>query len=95
MHDGVAQGAAAAMMPADVAKLRTLRRRRGWTRVQLAQAAGLGEATIARIEAGTGRRRAGGPPEVRVSTMTRIAEALGVRILDVDEFRDEETPRPR
>jgi hypothetical protein len=31
----------------------------------------------------------------RVSTMTRIAQALGVRIPDVDEFADDEAPRPR
>jgi transcriptional regulator with XRE-family HTH domain len=83
------------MMPADVARLRTLRRRRGWTRAQLAEAAGVGEATVARIEAGVGRGRGGGGPQVRVGTMTRIAEALGVRITDVDEFRDEEQPPPR
>jgi transcriptional regulator with XRE-family HTH domain len=70
-----------------VARLRTLRRRRGWTQDQLAEAAGVGPATVARIEAG------GAQP--RVSTMTRIAAALGVRIVDVDEFKDEERPRPQ
>jgi hypothetical protein len=47
----------------------------------------VGEATVARIEAGD--------VVARPSTMARIALALGVRIPDVDEFADDETPRPR
>jgi transcriptional regulator with XRE-family HTH domain len=70
-----------------MAQLRILRRRRGWTQQQLAAAAGVGEATIARLEAGRA--------EARPSTMTRIAQALGVRIVDVDEFADDQKPRPR
>ena len=87
MSEGDATPGSAATLPADVARLRTLRRRRGWTQDQLAEASGVGSATIARIE--------GGGAVPRVSTMTRIAQALGVRIPDVDEFADDEAPRPR
>ena len=72
-------------LPLEVARLRTLRRRRGWTQAQLAEAAGVGVATITRLEA------AGVAP--RPSTLARIAAALGVRIPDVDEFGDDELPR--
>ncbi len=87
MEQGLDGAVGIATLPADVARLRTLRRRRGWTQAQLAHAAGVGVATIARLEAGEA--------EARPSTMSRIVQALGVRITDVDEFRDDESPQPR
>jgi transcriptional regulator with XRE-family HTH domain len=77
----------ATTLGADVARLRTLRRRRGWTQQQLAEAAGVAKITVARLEAGA--------QEARPGTMAQIARALGVRIVDVDEFKDQEEPRPR
>jgi transcriptional regulator with XRE-family HTH domain len=84
---GAPDEGSAATLGADVARLRTLRRRRGWTQVQLAAAAGVGAVTIARLETGV--------QTPRPSTMARIARALGVKITDVDEFRDQESPPPR
>lgn len=77
----------ATTLPAEVARLRTLRRRRGWTQRELAEAAGVAKITVARLETGAQTPRPG--------TMAQIARALGVRITDVDEFTDEESPRPR
>jgi transcriptional regulator with XRE-family HTH domain len=87
MDEGAPGEGDAATLGADVARLRTLRRRKGWTQVQLAEAAGVGVVTVARLETGEQTPRPG--------TMARIARALGVRITDVDEFRDQESPPPR
>lgn len=58
--------------------LRRLRRLKGWTQQQLAEAAGVTLGTISDLERGA--------REPRPGTMARIAKALGVRIPDVDEF---------
>lgn len=73
------------ILPDDVPRLRQLRRLKGWTQQELARRAGVTEQTVVRLEAGQG--------EPRVSTMRAVAEALGVEIRQVDEFR-EERPRP-
>jgi transcriptional regulator with XRE-family HTH domain len=54
------------------------------TQRHLAEATGLGIATINRLERG---HRAARP-----ATMVRIAEVPGCRISDVDGFREEHTP---
>jgi DNA-binding XRE family transcriptional regulator len=74
-----------ATLPGDVPSLRQLRRLKGWTQRELARQAGVTEQTVVRLEAGQGTPR--------VSTMRAIADALGVPIRQVDEFR-EERPRP-
>ena len=51
-------------------RTRTLRRRRGLSQVQLAEEAGVGRASVARIELATG------DPSLRV--LSQIAQALGV-----------------
>lgn len=61
--------------------LRRLRRLKGWTQRQLADAAGVGLATVNRLERGL--------REPRPGTMVRLAQALGVKIGDVDEFRED------
>ena len=80
-HD---QEAADATLPAAVPPLRQLRRLKGWTQAQLAEAAGVTRVTIQKLESGV--------REPRVSTMARIAEALGVPIRQVDEFREDRRP---
>jgi len=52
-------------------RVRALRRQRGWTQHQLAEAPGVSRATIARIEAGDSN------PDL--DTLGMIARALGVR----------------
>jgi transcriptional regulator with XRE-family HTH domain len=84
---GAGGGAAATLPGAPVPPLRALRRLRGMTQEDLARAAGVSVGTISRLE--QGQR----PP--RPHTMREIARVLGVRITDVDEFRDAESPRPR
>ena len=61
--------------------LEVLRRRQPLTQRELAQEAGVSEATIRAIENGqhTGR--------VRPRTMRAIAQVLGVQPIEVDEFR--------
>jgi transcriptional regulator with XRE-family HTH domain len=75
------------MMPADVPPLRRLRRLRGWTQGELAEAAGVGRATITRLERGL--------REPRPGTMARIARALGVEIRQIDEFREDRPQEPQ
>lgn len=53
-------------------KLRPLRRRMAWTQEELAEHSGVGIATIIRLEGGDDR-----PP--RVSTLRKLADALGVK----------------
>ena len=67
--------------------LRQLRRLKGWTQRELARQAGVTEQTVVRLESGRG--------VPRVSTMRAIAEALGVPIRQVDEFREERPAPPR
>ena len=64
-----------------MATLEALRRRKPLTQRELAQAAGVSEATIRAIENGqhTGR--------LRPRTMRALAQVLGVRPIDVVEFR--------
>jgi transcriptional regulator with XRE-family HTH domain len=76
-----------ATLPAPVPPLRQLRRLKGWTQRELAAAAGMGVATIQRLERGE--------REPRPGTMRRIAEALGVRIGSVDEFAAPRPERPQ
>ena len=61
--------------------LRQLRRLKGWTQQELADAAGLALDTISDLERGA--------REPRPHTMRRIAQALGVRIQDITEFVQE------
>jgi transcriptional regulator with XRE-family HTH domain len=68
-----------------VPPLRQLRRLKGWTQTQLAEAAGVTRVTIQKLEAGV--------REPRPSTMARIAAALGVQIRAVDEFAAPPPPR--
>jgi transcriptional regulator with XRE-family HTH domain len=63
--------------------LRQLRRLKGWTQTELAEAAGVALDTISDLERGS--------REARPHTMARIAKALGVPIARVDEFAQ---PRP-
>ena len=56
------------------------RERRGWSRQQLARAAGITIQPINKVERGTGWK-----PQLR--TVHLIAQALGVDPADVDEFR--------
>ena len=53
-------------------RLRQARQRRGWTQQQLAAAAGVGRATIARAELGAF--------EPRQETMRKLAATLAVRL---------------
>ena len=57
-------------------KLRTERRRAALTQEELAKRAGVGIATIARIEGGE-------IEEPRVSTLRKLAQALGVEARDL------------
>jgi transcriptional regulator with XRE-family HTH domain len=50
--------------------IRLLRQRRGWTQRELAERAGVTQTTIVRLE--------GGRSEAMISTIRKIAEALGV-----------------
>ena len=84
MPDECQDDAGRAAILGPVPPLRRLRRLKGWTQEQLAQAAGVSPYTIAYLERGS--------REPRPGTMARIARALGVRITDVDEFVEE---RPR
>ena len=63
-----------------MARLARLRREKPLTQAELANAAGVAEATIRAIENGYAGR-------LRPRTMRGIAQALGVRPADVDEFR--------
>ena len=69
----------AATMRAVVPPLRQLRLRKGWSLRDLAREADVAVDTLIDAE------RAARPP--RPSTMRKIAEALGVEIAEVDEFR--------
>jgi transcriptional regulator with XRE-family HTH domain len=75
------------MLPEDAATigpvpaLRHLRRLKGWTQQELADAAGVALDTISDLERGA--------REPRPHTMRRIAQALGVRIQDITEFVQE------
>ena len=51
-------------------RVRTLRRRKGWSQEQLAAEAGVGRASVARIELATG--------DVSLRVMGQLAQALGV-----------------
>lgn len=57
-------------------KLRTARRRAALTQTELAERSGVGITTITRIEAGH-------VPEPRISTLRKLAEALGVEPRDL------------
>jgi transcriptional regulator with XRE-family HTH domain len=81
-----AQETPEATLPADVPPLRQLRRLRGWTQAQLAEAAGVTRVTIQKLERGV--------REPRPSTMVAVARALGVEIRQVDEFREPPPRRP-
>ncbi len=59
-------------------KLRTERRRAALTQEELAKKAGIGVATIARIEGGE-------IAEPRVSTLRKLAKALGIEARDLLE----------
>ncbi len=59
-------------------KLRTERRRAALTQEELAEKAGVGVATIARIEGGK-------MEEPRVSTLRKLAKALGIEPRDLLE----------
>ena len=59
--------------------VRELRLRQLWSQRELAQRAGVAEGTIVNIE--TGHRLP------RLLTMRRIANALGVNWMEIDEFR--------
>lgn len=78
-------GEAAILAP--VPPLRRLRRLKGWTQQELADAAGVHVDTIHDLESGAAR-------EPRPGTMRRIATALGVPIRQVDEFAEEPPPQP-
>jgi transcriptional regulator with XRE-family HTH domain len=65
---------------AGMARLRVLRLNLGLTQTELAEKAGVARYTVARLEAGEGKRPF-------PSTRRKIAEALGVPIADVDELR--------
>jgi transcriptional regulator with XRE-family HTH domain len=54
-------------------RFKALRRRKGWRQVDLARAAGVSRAAIARIEAG-------GADRVTVRTLDRLAGSLGARV---------------
>lgn len=51
--------------------VRQARRQRGWTQAELARAAGVSRATVARIEAGQG---------VAMASLVAVAEALGLKV---------------
>jgi transcriptional regulator with XRE-family HTH domain len=59
-------------------RVRSLRRRRKLSQHELAERAGVGRATIARIEASDEKRL-----NVTLRTMSSIAEALGVETRDL------------
>ena len=85
MEGGVGHPGDGATLPAPVPPLRRLRRLKGMTQRQLAEAAGVGIATVNRLERGL--------REARPGTMARIARSLGVKIADVDEFAEERGER--
>jgi transcriptional regulator with XRE-family HTH domain len=66
--------------------LRTARRRTGMTQAELAEAAGVGSGTVARLELG------GEDP--RLSTLQKLADALGVELGDLVPL-DGHKPDPR
>jgi transcriptional regulator with XRE-family HTH domain len=51
-------------------RVRLLRRRKGWTHRELADRAGVTQTTIVRLERGTS--------DLNISTIRKVAEALGV-----------------
>jgi transcriptional regulator with XRE-family HTH domain len=65
--------------------LRKLRRRKGWSQNDLAEASGVGQDTISGIESGR--------QEPRPSTLRSLAEALNVEVEDI--FREPEVPKAR
>ena len=59
------------------ARLREVRRDRGWSQDRLAQRSGLGRTTVNRLESG----RSGGMP--RLCTLWRLARALEMTVSDL------------
>lgn len=85
--DGAPAGAAhAAILPAPMPPLRRLRRLKGWSLRDLAREAGVSVDTVLDLE---NRTRIPRP-----ATMRKIAEALGVEIAAVDEFRNGDGDSP-
>ena len=64
-------------------KVRRLRRGKAWTQEQLADAAGVGQSTVAQIESGA-------RPTPHPSTLGKLAKALGVKPADLLEDWEEE-----
>lgn len=60
-------------------KLLMLRANKGWSQSDLAKEAEVQQGTISRIEKGETK-------DYSVKTMFRIAQALGVKVTDIDEF---------
>jgi transcriptional regulator with XRE-family HTH domain len=65
----------------EMVRLEDLRRRRALTQQALAEQAGIAVKTVWMIE---GRKRSRYQPRI----MRAVAKALGIRMEDVDEFRD-------
>jgi transcriptional regulator with XRE-family HTH domain len=63
--------------------LKDLRRRRGWSQKDLAEESGVGQDTISGIESGR--------HEPRPSTLRKLADALGVEVVDL--FREPALPK--
>jgi transcriptional regulator with XRE-family HTH domain len=57
-------------------KIRNARRDAGMNQLELAKASGVGAATVARLEAGT-------QDDPKISTLRRLAGALGVDVRDL------------
>lgn len=73
------------MWTLDGAKLRTKREAKGLSRVDLARVSGVGERTLCRIESSE-------PREVRIGTLTVLAQALSVALTDLASHRDDQAP---
>lgn len=63
-------------------RMKRLRKDRGWTPEKLAEEAGVSVRTVRDIEAGR-------VDEPRVGTIFSIAEALGVKVSDIDPEQDQ------
>jgi DNA-binding XRE family transcriptional regulator len=66
----------AGRLPRETAGIAALRLNKGWSQLRLAQELGTSQSHIARIEAGQ---------DILLDTARRLAKALGVSLLDIDE----------